>query len=297
MMQALQQAQDVRQINASGTNTGDKGAMSWTTLLAPVSGTAEDAAVLAAAAALAAPFGAEVRACFAPLDAAQLMPWMGEGFMGGVQIATLDSLRDAASEGEARARAAFDAAGLERAAFATLPSPVGPALAMEARLSDVIVFGIDAAQGRAPLSAAFQQVLLEERRPVVVARDRPDPSGLAVVAWDGGREAGRAARAAAPWLARCERVVILCAPLATPRHFAPERLAGYLAGRGVNAEIEIVKRAGEPGPILLEAVRRLRANLLVAGAFGHPRFQQFIFGGTTRALIQAETGPALFLAH
>ena len=43
---------------------------------------------------------------------------------------------------------------------------------MEARLSDVVVFGSDTARGRGPLVEAFQQVLMEERRPVVIARSR-----------------------------------------------------------------------------------------------------------------------------
>ena len=38
-------------------------------------------------------------------------------------------------------------------------------------------------------------------------------------------------------------------------------------------------------------------EMLVAGAFGHPRFQQFIFGGATRTLMQADAGPSLFLSH
>ena len=41
---------------------------------------------------------------------------------------------------------------------------------------------------------------------------------------------------------------------------------------------------------------RLTAGLLVAGAFGHPRLQEFIFGGTTRTLLAAEQ-PSLFLSH
>ena len=47
--------------------------------------------------------GAEVAAVFAPADVADLMPWMGEGFMGGVQIAAVESLKEAAEEGR-RAR-------------------------------------------------------------------------------------------------------------------------------------------------------------------------------------------------
>jgi nucleotide-binding universal stress UspA family protein len=38
------------------------------------------------------------------------------------------------------------------------------------------------------------------------------------------------------------------------------------------------------------------AEILVAGAFGHPRLQEFIFGGTTRSLLHAD-GPSLFLSH
>jgi nucleotide-binding universal stress UspA family protein len=35
---------------------------------------------------------------------------------------------------------------------------------------------------------------------------------------------------------------------------------------------------------------------MVAGAFGHPRLQEFIFGGVTRVLLNAER-PSLFLSH
>ena len=38
------------------------------------------------------------------------------------------------------------------------------------------------------------------------------------------------------------------------------------------------------------------ADILVAGAFGHPRLQEFIFGGSTRTFLQAQ-GPSLFLSH
>ena len=40
--------------------------------------------------------------------------------------------------------------------------------------------------------------------------------------------------------------------------------------------------------MLIQAVKSAGAKLLVAGAFGHPRFQQFIFGGTTRTLMHEE---------
>ena len=71
----------------------------WARIMAPVSGTNGDNAVIAAAAALAAPFEAEVAAVYAPADVADLMPWMGDGFMGGVQVAAVESLKEASAEG------------------------------------------------------------------------------------------------------------------------------------------------------------------------------------------------------
>jgi nucleotide-binding universal stress UspA family protein len=266
--------------------------------MTPLSGAPSETEVLAAAAALAAPFEAALSAVYAPADAADLMPWMGEGFMGGVQVAALDSLKEASEIGETHARAHVSACPYPKTSFCALTSPVAPALSMEARLSDVVVFGPDPARGRGPLVEAFQQVLMEERRPVFITRGAPPSLDQTVaVAWDGGREATRSARVAIPWLQKASRVVILAAPAATPRDFDPARLMEHFAERGVKAEVETLAQSGDPGPILLAAVKAAGASTLVAGAFGHPRFQQFIFGGTTRHLMQAEGGPSLFLTH
>jgi nucleotide-binding universal stress UspA family protein len=271
--------------------------MSWARILVPLTGADGDRAALIAADGLAGPFGAEVAAVFAPADAADLMPWMGEGFMGGVQMAALDSLKQAAQEGERASRAAF--AGLKTASksFEVLASPVWSSLCMEARLADLVVFGTDPARGRGALVEAFQQILMEERRPILVARNIPSPDGLVAVAWDGGREASRAARSAIPWLQKAKEVVVMAAPGATPRTFDPDRLIEHFAARGVKARVKTLESGGEAGPVLLEGAQGLGAQMLVAGAFGHPRFQQFIFGGVTRTLMQAESGPSLFLSH
>jgi len=85
--------------------------------MAPLSGAPSDEAALTAAAALAAPFEAELAAVFAPADAADLMPWMGEGFMGGVQVAALDSLKEAAEIGEKHATAHFAASTYAKKTF------------------------------------------------------------------------------------------------------------------------------------------------------------------------------------
>lgn len=263
--------------------------------MAPLVGGAADAAVLAAAAELATPFGAVVAGVYAPPDIADLAPWMGEGFMGGIQLAAVESLKEAAHEGERAARAACEALG-KGAEFHALESPVASALSMESRLSDVVVFDDEAARGRGPLAEAFQQVVAGEQRPTVVARPGLRADGVVAVAWDGGKEATRAARTALPLLQKASRVVIVSATDLTSRSFAPDRLAGFYAARGVQAEVHTLSGKGEAAGLILEAARSLGASLLVAGAFGHPRLREFMFGGTTRSLLAADQ-PSLFLSH
>ena len=68
--------------------------------------------------------------------------------------------------------------------------------------------------------------------------------------------------------------------------------------RGVTAEIQSLTETGDVAAVLLKAAIALEANLLVSGAFGHPRLQEFIFGGTTRSLLNAAAeSPSLFLSH
>lgn len=271
--------------------------ISWARIMAPVAGGDADAAVLAAAAVVAAPFGAEVAAVYTPADVADLMPWMGEGFMGGVQVTAVQSLKEAAAEGEAAARAACEALDYGRKSFTPLTSPVWSALSMEGRLSDVVVFDDATAKGRGPLAESFQQIVADEQRPTLVARAGLSANGCVAVAWDGGKEASRAARTALPLLQKASQVVILAAPASSARYFDPARLQAFFAERSVKAEVQLLAQGGDPAPTLLDAAKDVQAGLLVAGAFGHPRLQEFIFGGTTRSFLNANGAPSLFLSH
>lgn len=267
----------------------------WARIMAPLSGGKGDAEVLAAAAALAAPFEAELAAIYAPADVADLLPWMGEGFMGGVQAAAVESLKEAAQEGRRTAEAAFARVAYGRKTFIALSSPVWSALSMHSRLSDVVVFDGEAAKSHGPMAQAFQQIVAAEQRPVMVARGGWDPSGVAAVAWDGGKEASRAMRTALPLLQKASAVHILCSA-SSPREFDPEALKAFMAARGVQARLSPVEGGGDVGGQLLKAARGVGAGLFVAGAYGHTRLQEFIFGGATRTFLNADT-PSLFLSH
>lgn len=270
--------------------------MSWSRIMAPLSGGQGDAAALAAGAQVAEAFSAEFLAVHTPADVADVMPWMGEGFMGGIQTTALETLKEATAVGEANARRAFDKVGYAKKRFINLQTPVWAGLSAEARLSDVVVFTGDPARGRGPLAEAFQQMVADEQRPVLIAREGLKVGGVAAVAWDGGKEASRAARLAVPLLEKASETVILAAPKASSRTFDPGQLAAYYAARGIAARVQILEGSGDPGPAILKAAQGAGADILVAGAFGHPRLQEFIFGGTTRTLLAADR-PSLFLSH
>ena len=217
--------------------------------------------------------------------------------MGGVQVTALESLKEAAVEGRHSVDKLVQDLGYSRSKAISLESPVWAGLAMEGRLSDVIVFDSAAARGKGPLAESFQQMIADEQRPVVVARPGLKVGGTVLVAWDGGKEASRAMRTSLPLLQKAAKVVVAGAPGASSRHFDLENLVAFLAARGVPAEVQVLEGTGnDAAGLLLGAAKAVDADFLVAGAFGHPRLQEFIFGGTTRTLLNSE-GPSLFLSH
>lgn len=165
---------------------------------------------------------------------------------------------------------------------------------METRLSDLMVFSDVSAKGQGMLSEAFQQVLMEERTGVFIARKGFDIGGTAVVAWDGKEPSSRAARRAVPLLKKAAKVVIVGGPIGDqPPEL--ERLAAYYGAHGLKAEIDQLPK-GDIVQGLTAAAERHKADYMVAGAYGRSRLREFAFGGTTRALLQyAQLN--LYMAH
>ena len=126
----------------------------WSRISIPVSGAASEGTALDMAAQIAAAFHAQLNVLFTPPDPAELAPWLGEGFMGTVQMSTMDSLKAAAEESELTARTQFGALAYAGKTFAALASPVWQDLALETRLSDLMVFGDHSARGQGLLSEA-----------------------------------------------------------------------------------------------------------------------------------------------
>lgn len=177
-----------------------------------------------------------------------------------------------------------------------------PALAVSrhAALADLVVFGqghLDHGPGR----DVFGQCLLGDRAPVLVARHDVDSlSGPAAIAWDGSPQAGRAVKAALPLLAMASEIHIVQCVTGLDRSATDpdiEALNAYLRLHGVGEGAEVLIEGEDEGAALVSAAKGRLATLLIAGAWGHSRLREAVFGGATRAFLGGKDGPNLLLAH
>lgn len=142
--------------------------------------------------------------------------------------------------------------------------------------------------------AVASAVVSAARCPVVAAPDKArgfDVGGHALVAWDGSGPAMAALRGAAPLLRRAGSVVLFT--VEDKAKGAPaEAAAAYLSRHGVHATIERVSARGQrPEALILQACADQHASYCVMGAYGHGRLREDLFGGVTRAMLDAARLP------
>jgi len=124
--------------------------------------------------------------------------------------------------------------------------------------------------------------------------------GLAAIAWDGSAQAGRAVRAALPLLAMAESIHVLQCVTHLDRQAGDpdiEPLNAYLTLHGVGTGVATSVEGEDEGDALLAAAQARRVGLLVAGAWGHSRLRELVFGGATHSFLRRAEGPSLLLAH
>jgi nucleotide-binding universal stress UspA family protein len=122
-----------------------------------------------------------------------------------------------------------------------------------------------------------------------------------LVAWDSTEEAARALRQSMDFLQGAESVhVTLVDPIASSSANGEEPgadVATFLARHGVKVDVDCISSEGRS---IDEALRQhavgVAADMIVMGAYNHPRLQERLFGGVTRSMLQNTPLP-LFLAH
>ena len=125
---------------------------------------------------------------------------------------------------------------------------------------------------------------------------RPRPIRTVLVAWNGSREAARALREGLDLIEHASRTIVLLVD--PPADTAPGAdVEPHLARHGVAAEMVRTESRGRGiGDTILDEARRLSADLIVMGGYGHARLREQVFGGATRDVLTASDIP-LLMAH
>jgi nucleotide-binding universal stress UspA family protein len=138
-------------------------------------------------------------------------------------------------------------------------------------------------------------------RPTLVLPEAPRPRpfelGAVAIAWDFSRAAARAVSDALPLLekAKTVRIVTVTHEKKLGTKHSAEELAKNLARHGIDVVVDNVDAGGRRiGEVLEAYTASHRVDVLVMGAFGQPRWREFILGGATKSLLAKPPLPILF---
>lgn len=176
-----------------------------------------------------------------------------------------------------------------------------------AALADLIV------TSRQPKRTDFQgatigmlgDLLHRSRTPLFFAADDgkvPDPTGGALIAWNGSFEAANAVRSAIGLLKLASDVRVLRIDEEKDETFPSTRLLEYLSRHGIHAELKVETAHPDSRDVdftqayLLSEAKQMNAAYIVMGGYSHSRVGEYMFGGLTRSMLTASPIP-LFIAH
>lgn len=175
-------------------------------------------------------------------------------------------------------------------------------LTRESRAAGLVIIGMRASKEVHCVSLDPGAAVLRMGRPVLAV-----PNGIGqlnarriVVAWKDCREARRAVRDALPLLQRADEVMLVEVAEGSAAQ-DPERglddVANYLKRHGIGATAKVfLRREGTIASEIILFAEREKSDLVVAGAYGHNRLGEWMFGGVTHDLLEQSPICCLF-AH
>ena len=156
--------------------------------------------------------------------------------------------------------------------------------------TDLVLIGSERTGTRRPaIQVDAGKVVLSSGRPVMLASEKTSISFDAIlIAWKDTREARRAVADALPMLKLASSVMVATVD---EDEYAVERerlrdVLSWLQGHGISARSDILPAEGSVTDTLASVAKAIKADLIVSGAYGRTRLQEWLFGGATRELLQ-----------
>jgi nucleotide-binding universal stress UspA family protein len=204
------------------------------------------------------------------------------------QEASAIGTRLSALESEFRAATEKRASEVEWRTARALPVPY---MLQQARAADLIVVGARSETLVDPCAAPDpSDLLMQAGRPLLVVPPTTEWLDLrsVLIAWKDVREARRAVFDALPLLAAAKEVTVTEVPEQDGRranalsHVAD--VATWLRGHGIAANTVVPEKAGDVSEQIEKIASNIGAGAVIAGAYGHSRFREWVLSGVTRHL-------------
>ncbi len=221
------------------------------------------------------------------------------GLVSGRELASLDRRVEAALADEAEEPRSFlDTLGRERGLtteWRVVEGPASAAVPQYARYADLCVLGHHRSGDQDQNSYTFSEKLLfSSGRPTLFVPPGERPATLGrhiVVAWNSSRAAARSVNDALPLIERAERTTIITINpedfIARNGGLPAQQMVDHLARHGAAPDLIQMEHvvAGSIAETLQAKAHEVGGDLMVSGAFGHPRLWERLLGGATRDLL------------
>lgn len=167
------------------------------------------------------------------------------------------------------------------------------------RDADLIIVGRDQPAEVDAFAFSRGDLVMEAGRPILLIPPGIEhlPGKRILIAWKDTREARRAVQDALPLLARAETVCVLRVDEGGGKFDELGGFSRYLRAHGVNADVRIqpltLPTASEE---LIQFALDNDMGMIVAGAYGHSRLREWVFGSVTQGLLEQSRVPVL-LSH
>lgn len=177
-------------------------------------------------------------------------------------------------------------------------------VAREARAADIVITG--PSRGQSVLDPARcldpSALILRLGRPALFVGANVDHLRLRniLVCWKDSREARRAVLDAIPLLRQASDIIIAGIieddTMVKVERARLDDIVSWVGKHGVSARSRVESGKGPAAEQIDNLAEQLDADIVVAGAYGHTRLSELVFGGVTRSLL-AQSPRSLLLSH
>lgn len=211
-----------------------------------------------------------------------------------IQASTeMNQKRAAELEAEFRSRAAAAGISFEWRSLESFSGDSAHCGIACARCSDLVVAAQANPRAESGTSPDVDALLFEAGRPVLVTPfEGPCLSSFrrVIIAWNGSREAARAAFDALPFIVEAvgTEILLIDPPEPTATSEAGADIAAALARHGAEVSVHAEPSRGlSTDSVIRNRLAATGADLLVLGAYSHSWLRELIFGGVTRTVLHS----------